>query len=326
MKTLVAILLGSIICKNVTAQNYVPLMDTSATWMQYYGVTYDGVLGAGIFYRYYFGSDTLLNDNLYRKLQRQYQGYHDEEDSHGYIYRVWDAVGYEMFGYLKEDTLNEKVFLRLNSATDTIEYLLYDFSLHEGDTLPISYNQPDVYLTNYVDVLDSVLIGGQFRKRLRISCVDCADYDMQYVDLIEGIGSTFGLVTVLAPLFEDNKSLICYSNNSIDTILAWSPLYGTGFDVCEFYPVGIQDIADGELFSICPNPVNDQLNILNKNPEQLNGRINIYDFNFQNLFSESLLLQANENGKLNVHDLSAGLYLISIDTGSKIYFKKFIKL
>ena len=63
--------------------------------------------------------------------------------------------------------------------------LAYDFNLNIGDTLPVTCL--NVLNNNYVQSIDSVLVGSQYHKRFWIS----DDNSINYASLIEGLNNIF---------------------------------------------------------------------------------------------------------------------------------------
>ncbi|MCF8278303.1 MAG: T9SS type A sorting domain-containing protein [Flavobacteriales bacterium] len=146
--------------------------------------------------------------------------------------------------------MNKKVYFKQHSSVS--DTLLYDFDLSIGDTLPPTLINDPSNETNVVSSIDSILIGNDYHKRFGISL----GYDSNYVDLIEGIGNSFGLMGLLVPPFERGTYLYCvtidgetvYPDSSYDC-----PLLLTGIE--EDYPsLRIQP-------KIYPNPSTGYVNI-----------------------------------------------------------------
>lgn len=110
------------------------------------------------------------------------------------------------------DRLEKKMFLR--QPADTSEYLLYDFNLLVGDTLPVSYNNYATDIT--VTAIDSIYTSSGYRKRFQLAGGTWSTY------LLEGIGHSKGLVEPMNFPLECGYNLDCYSLN--DT--AYYPIVG----------------------------------------------------------------------------------------------------
>lgn len=138
---------------------------------------------------------------------------------------VINGINYSLFEFrntlsaVRED--NDKVFYKVlkhnfpDAGFDTLEHVLYDFNLIEGDSIQLelpSYSQ--FYKNNWVvREVDSILIGNKLKKRMFLEIPDSyGPGNSQY--WIEDIGSTFG------PLYftgisehEWEIELICYRLN-----------------------------------------------------------------------------------------------------------------
>jgi hypothetical protein len=115
------------------------------------------------------------------------------------------------------------------------ECLLYDFKLGVGDTVTGCYNPGSCIIVSSVD---SVLIGSNYRKRINLAT------NPPY-SLIEGIGSTAGLLEPLCP-FEYIANLICFSQNG-------QTLYPDTVTDC-ILTTQIPEIPEVEIASVHPNP------------------------------------------------------------------------
>lgn len=88
----------------------------------------------------------------------------------------------EYVGAVRQDVNAKKVYII--PSNNTTEQLLYDFTMQVGDTLKgyLSALQNDVVVS-----IDSVLVGSAYRKRWVVN-------PCYQIYLIEGVGSTFGLI------------------------------------------------------------------------------------------------------------------------------------
>lgn len=132
----------------------------------------------------------------------------------GYCYYLSDTGLYTNNSYqgaIRQDTVQKKIYYCVGTSPN--ETILYDFNLHLGDTLHNSYNNGSD--SNYVSSIDSILIGTTFRKQYHISTGHMAGNDTNYVQLIEGIGSTYGLAFPITPPFEWGSKLNCFSQNNV---------------------------------------------------------------------------------------------------------------
>jgi hypothetical protein len=136
-------------------------------------------------HRYTIDGDTTIGGLQYAKV---YVKYKYEEGS---VSSQWcnESVNYyeHYFGALRES--GKQVLLVLGWLPDSTEYVVYDFNLSIGDTLP----SPDGDLNadpagRIISAIDSIEILGSYRKRFVIN-------SNKYI--IEGIGASTGLFNPL---------------------------------------------------------------------------------------------------------------------------------
>jgi len=258
------------------------------------------------------GTDTTINALTYYKLYYNYaeSDWCDGEycNNNGYFSYIKQ---YE--GAIRQDTNLREVFIV--PASSTVESLLYDFNLNVGDTLPASYiNQLNSY---FVSKIDSILLKGTYHKQFWIcglnDTIGCGDTGI--VAIIEGIGSTFGLLSTLEEGDGMGDGTFCTLNCvSINS----NPVYPDTSTVCVPIITAIRNYNNTASFSIYPNPSADNITI--ESPQQ--STIEIY--NIQGQLIETL---AANNNTLNI-DVSAfpnGIYILEMKTEKEIEVKKFVK-
>lgn len=168
-------------------------------------------------------------------------------------------------------------------------------------------------------MIDSVLVGGVYHKQFWISTdsnVCCLNTN--YVSLIEGVGTTFGLFGLMggdiAPTFEAGSSLLCQSINNSQQY----PSDG-GISVCTPLTVGITEnkIVKAELF---PNPAT---GILNVSSEIKLSSVEIYNV----LGSLVYRLEINKDtAELNIAELPSDIYFVRLhDIKGNSVTKKIVK-
>ena len=207
-------------------------------------------------------------------------------------------------GAIYEDTVLKKVYLILpGSTTDT---LLYDFSLGVGDTIPFGINN-QINPILYVDQIDSVQIGNSYRKRLRLG-------NTVGVDLIEGIGSTSGLLENLF-IFECGGYLDCVSWNG-------QTIYPDTSYPCDLMN-GINEFLGHSIHTdlkIYPNPLSENLTIIS-NQSSISS-IEIYDPLAKIILSSPVNCASCT---VNCDFLPPGIYFVKATAGEKVFFGKVIK-
>ena len=234
MKSVVILFLISI-TTTLNAQN---LVDTNNVWSTVECLA-GGACGTTVVT---FGSDTLINSILYKK-----------------VLETTDSVNYSnsFITAAREDTSAHKVYFYGGN-----EFLAYDFSLQQGDTFYNSWGW------NYLVLMtDSItLLNGEKRKRIYL--------DSPYQEVwIEGIGSSFG---VLAPNFYDHtadllSNLNCYKEN--DTLKYANPNYPD----CYYVSTGIFNVSGNIEYTVSPMPFSSQAKITFKNPAREILSLKIYD-------------------------------------------------
>jgi hypothetical protein len=184
---------------------------------------------------YNVNGDTIINALTYKQIYKKGEGTYNWmgsppagcSGSYWYIDTVpsW---------FLRSD--GKQMYLR--QPNDASEYLLYDFDLAIGDTLPVTFNnyQSDVYVTG----ADSIYTPYGYRKRFELAGNTVAQY------LIEGVGSSNGLIEPVSLVFECGNSLLCFSLN--DT--SYYPVAGPSCNLT----VGISSPENNSIISIAPNP------------------------------------------------------------------------
>ena len=214
---------------------YHPFADSGAIWREFrFG-------GDGGFYHYeweeekYIKGDTTIAANVYHKVYES--GLFTQ-----YLISTYDTSYYYYENYIacfREDT-NKRVYIFTSQ-----EDLLYDFNLNTGDTLPNGFNyQLSQGDTVIISSIDSVFDGTNYRKRFNLSTTTLQNY----TSIIEGIGSTYGLFTLLNPPFESGGILRCYIENDTSR-------YDDGsFNACEIIN-HVKHEKEKLIISISPNPV-----------------------------------------------------------------------
>lgn len=179
MKNLLLVLL-TLTAFSTSAQTsvYHPFPDSNACWNvnMSQGMCFMGGFSSED-YSLTFSGDTIIENQTYQKLVTPYvqisiTGGCTQQNFPGYQ------------GAIRQDIINKKVFFV--PPAQSSELLLYDFTMETGDTIKgylATFNSPP----DVVAEIDSVLIGDNYRKRWSIN--PCYD-----IYLIEGVGSTFGLL------------------------------------------------------------------------------------------------------------------------------------
>ena len=169
IKTLLSFLIF-ISIHNIKAQSYFQLLDSGKVWIEQV-YSFGNPAGKSDFF---LNGDTIINNTAYKKI---FQNIDDP----------WPPPP-TYSAACREDTGNKRVYIV--PSGDTIEYLLYDFSVNAGDTVSFYKTWGGEQQTRIIAVIDTIMINGNCVKRFKLNgCVlGIPDY------WIEGIGSENGLL------------------------------------------------------------------------------------------------------------------------------------
>ena len=240
-------------------------------------------------YNYVLAGDTVANGYTYKKVMRQgtetlyWQGGNPPPPP---IYTGTIQFGPEFVAYLRQDGLT----IRELQVDIGMEYLVHDFNLNTGDTLPWSTTNWNTDIT--VGAIDSIQVGTEWRKRFAL-VNSWAPY------LIEGIGSSHGLLEPVSNFFDCGYALECFGLGAVGYYPAPGPDCALAMGTTGPEPM-IIDLA------VYPNPAMDRLHITGDQPL---GPVSLFDAQGR------VVAAARAQGSaldLDIHDLPPGLYIASI--------------
>ncbi|MCB2208020.1 MAG: T9SS type A sorting domain-containing protein [Bacteroidetes bacterium] len=202
MKTKLLILVTIMLSfQHLCAQEYVPLAVDGAHWIIEYDHidTFDPI---DALWEYYASGDTMINNLNYKKIYKR--------DLIVTLYGPpFEANGhYELYGFIRDDSLNKKVYainLYDNSAIEcpiNEEFLLFDFSLNEGDTADLCimpYGDDIIQNIQYVEAYGFYTY-----------CYNLVGY-ISAGSICEGIGSSYGLFEEMFAPFKKKNNRYIYS-------------------------------------------------------------------------------------------------------------------
>ena len=255
-------------------------------------------------YGFLLVGDTIVNGKTYHKLYNA----GGMTNSGAYTY-------YSYAGAFREDTAARKVYMFING----VDSLWYDFNLKVNDSIG---NTPPNGMglgsgTNYVYSIDSVLIFGNYRKRINITNTSMYNPTIIY-SVIEGIGGTNGPFgsELTPPPFEDVSSLLCFRQNTDTVQFSHGYFY---FSCHEFAPLGVNTIsASVQQFTVYPNPANSEVVITYLlQPGQNKGTLQSYNALGQLVTSNTIsngMGQVNEN----ISGLNNGIYYYTLSVNGVI--------
>ncbi len=223
--------------------------------------------------------------------------------------------GEQDVAYLREDTLNQKVFSIPKPNFSNEEKLLYDFSVNMGDTVKIFTTNYALGEEQYVVIsIDTIyLLNNQPRKVWNFRSVCPMNHPSANLQWIEGMGSSRG--PIFSGCIDFNlhsisvyTELLCYYEGNTHLYL------NNRFDSCYYeYTSNIEEM-NFQSVKIFPNPVSDFLYIETQLPEKPT-HITITDITgrlvYQNVFSN----------RIDVSNLQEGIYLIIITSKEGAYYQ-----
>ena len=300
------LLLALILSLNSIAQNYIPIPESNAVWIQasfLYGM--NGHEHSTVTNPLSFGQDTVAGGQAYHKLQGHeivewIDGWGNQQN---YATGMYTVQGYKLF--FRQDIPTKKVYAWYEGR-DT---LLYDFDLTVGQVYPetltnINYPNLKVLGEDSVQLLDGVY----HRKWL----LGTESADSGYISLIEGVGATSGFSLTMYPLFEQSGAIMCLkeSNNQLYENWGESGLISAQYsELCDANVSILEIVNEKTELQVWPNPSNNKVNVrFDKGIESVSvidmcGKTVIYEkgFDFKEL-------------ELNVESLKSGHYIVRITT------------
>jgi hypothetical protein len=194
--------------------------------------------------------------------------------------------------------------------------VLYDFkNLIVGNDYPPSYNtlsQPD---TLVVVSVDSILLKDGYHRKWDLGAKQNGSIvSPGFVSIIEGIGSTFGILTTLQLPFENLDETVCFSMDN-------DVIYPDSSFNCD-KTVSISAFPKFRELNIFPNPVVDFITIQTGFSPNMKSVLRISSLSGQELVQEEIT--KNET-RVDLTSLSKGIYILQIKNETTITIHKIIK-
>jgi len=247
-------------------------------------------------YNYYVNGDTVFNGLTYKKIYKKGTGYYSwfgPPPGSPSCTGTYSYVNAQSEHFVRSDA--KKIFIRV--PNDTAEYLLYDFNLQIGDSLPLTYN--NYQSGTIVTAIDSIATPYGYRQRFTVTG------QAWITELVEGIGHDRGFLEPVSVVLECGFYLNCFSLN--DTI--YYPASPTSGPVCEL-TLGSPELSDNENgLLVFPNPFNDFTTIMwKKNIE--NASLILYDIQGKEV-NRKIGISGNQF-LLQREKLDAGMYFFEL--------------
>ena len=143
-KKVIFILLNFCIWNNSFGQaNYQPFPNDSAVWDIHFHDSGSFPCFIGEEHLFYLEGDSVIGNLTYQKVYKEYININCSPTS----------GNKQLFFLLRQDISAKRVYMLWNN----LDSLLYDFNLHVGDTLPLSYTNPDTIIQK-IDYIDSEIL------------------------------------------------------------------------------------------------------------------------------------------------------------------------
>lgn len=281
----------------IFSQTYTPFPDSNAMWTDEIFDPLCNLTQLCAINQYTITGDTLINGRIYKKLNKS--GY---LISQSFQYTYYS----EYAGAYRQEISNKKVYYFPPYYFPQIDTLLYDFDLHVGDSLPLTYIYPMNDCNAVVDTIDSVSVGSTYRKRFHIATTGTLPRETW---LIEGIGCTHGLFASVCVGWESWQYLTCFKQN--DSI--FYPSYNTD---CNLITSISEKTNKSNSVLVFPNPVRTILTI------QIPYNIGVIDIEIFDLLGQKQYLYSGETQyfmpEINVSKWPEGVYIVKVMTASQI--------
>ena len=281
---------------------YTPFAGSNAIWKFVYFSVQPAPYPFDSYVQDSLGSDTMINSKIYHKL---YRSYFDV---------LCDTVlvhGPSYFGGIRQDTIQRYVnFIDLNG----FDTLLYRFNLSVGDTIKYTYN---IIHSNVVTSIDSIIIDGSFRLRYQLLDVTLFPLPGNFSYIIEGIGSTGGLLEIMYPL---NAILTCYQENNFTFYLDSAHIQSCHSPLDSCFAASIKNMQENN-WSIIPYYSSISRSIYFKNLNDEMFTVELYD-----LLGRVILKRTIEGAQIIFLNSKAGIYCyrISLNYGRRLIGKLII--
>ncbi|MDQ3052058.1 MAG: T9SS type A sorting domain-containing protein [Bacteroidota bacterium] len=300
-------------CSLLIAQSYISIPDSGIIWRQT-SIRFDQATTTQLCWDNQFdlrGEDTLINSLTYSKLY--WSGF---AGANG----VCDlgTITNQNNWAIREDTAKRVYIFDYISGQ---EYLLYDFNLGLNDTLAygnaFSFNGS---YDNYVEVItsvDSLLIDGLYHKVCHITSNNWMGVVDDYVQIIDGIGSTFGLFADISPNWGEKYDLLncVYINGQI--------VYSQTQPCSLLTSISELNLSNEMAIEIFPNPTSSSLTLQTSN-NTVGFEYCISDL-LGKTFLKGIIPKSHIEFTIDLNRLNNGIYILKIFNNSSSKIFKFSK-
>ena len=220
-------------------------------------------------------------------------------------------------------SLNDKICLEGNAVSPikVDDYLHYMIRFeNSGSDLINNVVLKDLIDTSKFDIETLVPLSGSHPFYTKISANSAVEFFLENINLPINAGSNKGYVAfkikTLPGLVNGNEL-----TNSGTLYFDYQKPLNTNIATTAIQALEIQDSVFLDFFTIYPNPVKNNLNIMNKNQIQI-GSISIYNMLGQLV---QTFVNIDNTSALDVSQLKAGVYVAKINSGNANTTLRFIK-
>jgi hypothetical protein len=245
--------------------------------------------------------DTIIDGKSYKKL-------------YSFTEREFDIETATFVCGIRENE-NKQVFVA--SYHNQQEFLLYDFSLTEGDSILAESNgEYDLYF-NVTDV-DTIDYNGVERRKITLQF-----YNYAWVTWIEGIGNIEGLLMdwrsyIMAMDPMPNVRLRCYEYNE-ECLYSDFSFNESIYDCYTPLYTGLEENETQNNILLYPNPAKERLYI--------NTSLPIKELTICNLLGQEIQKynMTEKTSSIDIRGLKEGVYFVKLSTEKGVYATKIIK-
>lgn len=249
-----------------------------------------------------FTTDTTINLLTYKLVERTLDS---------------NQVNWTRYGFIREDS-DKRVFYK--SVTAGPDMLLYSLNMGLNDSV-IVYGVNTINFTVFIDSamyhvtkIDSMQIGGNYRKQLHLSGI-VGGTMMEAGQWIDSMGGMNGILhNWNLKVGDDGYNLLCFSENGIIKYQNPNPFYTD----C-YINTGIEKSATPVSIALMPNPANDKLMV------EITNNITSGNVTICNEFGKTCLRHENFKSEIiDVSGFSEGIYFLQYSDSKTFAVKKFI--
>ena len=230
--------------------------------------------------------------------------------------KTYKILGYQHIAnipeFIREDTIERKVYMLPNSIKDTFEIVYFDFSLNENDSILLYSTDYDSLGYFRVDSVRNISTLAGIRRAIYLNDLRIFPYWTTPV-WVEGIG-TLGTIDCREcwPEFEKGE-LNCFYK---DGVKIYQSKFSRSLDTCIIGWSGVDDFESKSVVVVYPNPATSEINIKLKN--DLPFKVYIFD-----LYGR-LCLEGKNRTKIDLNNLSNGTYILKVLVQNKTHTQKLV--